>query len=206
MNAKSLTLILVRVGPTTWDEQGRLCGCSDVPPAPGCIEALRTAMGVADPDIEMVLHGPGEASAALAGALTSGTESKPKLLQGLTEVNVGLWEGMLEGEAERRYPTLYRQWRLDPMLATPPEGEPIGEAQERLLEAIRKGVGRIPAKGRTAAVLLRPIAFGATVAALEGMTTSSIWDWVDGSERVRRVEIPGGDLKGIASVRARIGA
>jgi broad specificity phosphatase PhoE len=206
MNDKQLTLILVRVGPTTWDAQGRLCGCSDVPPAPGCIEALRTAMGVAEPDIEMVLHGPGEASQALALALGSGTETKVKSLQGLTEIGLGLWEGMLEDQAEHRYPTLYRQWRLDPSLASPPEGEPIDEAQERLLAAIRKGVGRVPAKGRTAAILLRPLAFAAILAALEGMPTSSIWGWVEGPERVRRVTVPGGDLRSIVNVRARIGA
>lgn len=206
MSEKNLNLILVRVGPTMWDLQGRLGGCADVPAAPGCIEALRVAMGVADPDGEFIMHGPGEVSTKLAAALTNGVEAKAKLAQGLTEVGLGLWEGMLAGEAERRYPTLYRQWRLDPILATPPEGEPIDEAQERLLVAIRKGIGRVPARGRTVAILLRPLAFGAVVAALEGMSTSGIWGWVESSERVRRVTIPGGDLKAIVDVRARIGA
>lgn len=206
MSVKELTLILVRVGPTTWDVQGRLCGCTDVPPAPGCIEALRTAISVAEPDVELILHGPGEAAGSLADALTAGTETKVKSLEGLTEVGLGLWEGMLEGEAERRYPTLYRQWRMDQAMATPPEGEPVMEAQERLIESIRKGVGRVPSKGRAAVVLLRPLAFGATIAALEGMPTSDIWGWVEGAERVRRVTIPGGDLKSRVPVRARIGA
>jgi alpha-ribazole phosphatase len=206
MSVKNLSLILVRVGPTTWDVQGRLSGCSDVPPAPGCVEALRTALGVAEPDLDLILHGPGEISRALAAALVAGPDTKVKPLEGLTEVGLGLWEGMLQDEAERRYPTLFRQWHLDPMLATPPEGEPISEAQERLLGSIRKGVGRVPAKGRTAAVLLRPIAFGATIAALERMPSSSIWGWVEGPERVRRVTIPGGDLRSVMDVRARIGA
>jgi len=206
MSAKDLTLILVRMGPTTWDMQGRLCGCTDLPPAPGCLESLRVAIGVAEPDVEMILHGPGEMAEHLAALLAEGRDMKVKSNQGLMDVGVGLWEGMLAGEAERRYPTLYRQWRLDPMLATPPEGEPIIEAQERLLASIRKGVGRIPAKGRRVAVLLRPLAFGATVAALEGNLTSGIWAWAEGADRLRRVTIPGGDLRGVLDVRARIGA
>lgn len=207
---KDLTLILVRVGPTMWDVQGRLCGCTDVPPANGCIEALRMAIGVLEPELELVLHGPGQIAETLAGSLAEGSSAKPKALQDLEEVGLGLWEGMLQGEAERRYPTLYRQWRLDPALATPPEGEPIGEAQERLLAAVRKGVGRVPSRGRVAAVLLRPLAFGALVTALEGSGTSGIWNWIEGPDRFRRLVIPGGDLKGLLAThldqRARVGA
>ncbi len=64
---------------------------------------------------------------------------------GLREIGVGAWEGLLVDEIERRYPEVLRQWWDRPHLTRIPGGETLEELRERAataFAAIARDVGR----------------------------------------------------------------
>lgn len=156
-------VLLIRSGQTDWDLAGRLQGSTDLPlsPAGRCeVEAEVAEFGEAG--LSVVLCAPDEASQQTAAIWSKG--AKVVVIPGLSEPNVGLWEGILRSELEDRYCRAGRQWGDDPSCVTPPEGESLESAAARLLPALGKALSRV--KGRRAddalpaglGLVLRPIA------------------------------------------------
>ncbi len=179
----SIQLILIRTGATDWDDAGRLQGLTDLPLSTPGKEALNQHLSEfrsANPDIEnpsSVLHATDEASrqsGALAARVLGG---RSRDLEPLHDVGLGLWEGLLEDELLERHPSAHRQWREDPSMATPPEGEPVLDAEARLLDAL----SRATAKGskRPIAVVLRPTAFALIRSWLTGQPVSRLWETLE---------------------------
>ncbi len=179
----SIQLILIRTGATDWDDAGRLQGLTDLPLSTPGKEALQQRLGdfrSANADLEHpagVLHACDEGSrqsAALAARLLG---SKPRELEALHDIGLGLWEGLLEDDLAERHPTAHRQWQDDPSLATPPEGEALLDAEARLLDAL----SRATAKGskRPVAVVLRPTAFALVRSWLTGQPVSRLWETLE---------------------------
>jgi len=67
---------------------------------------------------------------------------KVKKLDRLANHNQGLWQGMLVEDVRRKQPKVYRQWQEQPENVCPPEGEMLGEADERLRLALTKMLKR----------------------------------------------------------------
>ena len=61
-----------------------------------------------------------------------------KPLKDLDEVHFGLWEGMSFDEISGKYPEHFRDWLADPEAHSPPEGESLRNAAERINPAVKK--------------------------------------------------------------------
>lgn len=81
---------------------------------------------------------------------------KPKHLPNLCNVDMGLWQGRLVEEIRDTQPRLHRQWQDNPWSVSPPEGELLEEACERVEAAIERIFKRHPA-GTVAVVVPRPL-------------------------------------------------
>ena len=156
-------VLLVRSGQTDWDLAGRLQGCTDLPLSPsGRSEVEAEVADFGEVGLSVVLCAPDEASQQTAELWANG--AKVVVIPGLSEPNVGLWEGILRSELEDRYCRAGRQWGDDPSCVTPPEGESLETAAARLLPALGKALSKV--KGRRGDVslpagvglVLRPIA------------------------------------------------
>ena len=53
-------------------------------------------------------------------------------IEGLQNLDHGLWAGRLVSEVKQRQPRVYKQWLEHPETVCPPEGETLGEAQDRV--------------------------------------------------------------------------
>jgi broad specificity phosphatase PhoE len=186
---ETIGLTLIRTGPTEWDRSGRLTGAADVPLATGWQDALNQSMDRLRPLPTLILHAEDDASRCVAAWLEQQVRGvapadhggvATKEVEGLSEVGLGLWEGMLVEDAEQRYQTAYRNWRADPGSTVPPEGETLGEATGRLLGAIGKGLGRSGIN--EVAVVLRPLAWAAVVSATEERASSAYWGLLAANE------------------------
>ncbi|HRQ73659.1 MAG TPA: histidine phosphatase family protein [Phycisphaerales bacterium] len=190
-----IRLLLVRTGATEWEAAGRLCGTCDLPlSAEGRQDVKESVTGVVGEAVSLVLCGPDEASVATAKALAERIGAKVRELDDLAEVGLGLWEGMLASEVEEKYPTSYRQWKDDPASVTPPEGESLAEAEERIIGALSRGLAK--AKGATG-VVLRPMAHALVRGTLLKVPASRLWAMMDESAAVewhsaRRDELKAG--------------
>ncbi|GIK19248.1 MAG: histidine phosphatase family protein [Leptolyngbya sp. PLA2] len=172
-----IRLLLVRTGATEWEAAGRLCGTCDLPLSlEGRRDVKESVSAVNGETVSVVLCGPDEASVETAKALAERTGAKVRELDDLAEIGLGLWEGMLASEVEEKYPTAYRQWKDDPTSVTPPGGESLAEAEERIIGALSRGLAK--AKGATS-VVLRPMAHALVRSALQKVPPSRLWAMMD---------------------------
>lgn len=56
------------------------------------------------------------------------------ITEGLNEIGFGKWEGLSFDEILKQYPQLFPLWLKDPTCHTPPDGEPLLSAQERIMK------------------------------------------------------------------------
>jgi alpha-ribazole phosphatase len=74
----------------------------------------------------------------------------------LNEIHFGLWEGLSFDEVREKYPQELKLWYGDPAAHPPPGGEPLVQAQERIMREF----GKIAERHRNETILL--VAHGGT--------------------------------------------
>lgn len=134
-----LTLLLVRPGATDYDQQGRIQGTLDIPlsddgrrQVEGCLE------GVAEAKPTAIYTAPCESARQTGALIGQRVGVKPKVLDKLTNLDHGLWQGMLVEEVRTKQPKVYKQWQEKPQTVCPPGGETVLQAKTRVAEALRK--------------------------------------------------------------------
>jgi broad specificity phosphatase PhoE len=171
-------VFLVRSGQTEWDRTGRLGGRADLPLTPegraaATSEAARWAGQATRPTI--VYHAPDDASTQTAEVFASAFGAKPKRIDDLIEVSLGLWEGRTLADLQLRSPTCCRQWLADPgALDIPGAAETVAEAVERISAALRGCLNK--QRGQVASFVLRPVAHAVAECWLRGEGTDHVWD------------------------------
>jgi len=173
-NSDEIRVLLLRTGQTEWDQAGRLCGATDMPLCEsGKRAAVEQAAGVAGSDLSTVFCAPDEASMATAAELAKTTGAKVKPIEGLAEVSLGLWEGLLETELEDKCPRLYRQCVEDPASVQVPQGEGLEEARERIVENLTLALAR--SRNGAVGVVLRPVAHALVGCEFTGAPSKNVW-------------------------------
>lgn len=134
-----LHIVLIRPGSTDYDVQGRIQGSLDIPlNAQGLAEVAETAERLRDKAIEVV-YAPTSQPPLQTGQIIAKTLGvKLKKIERLQNLDQGLWQGMLVEEVRHKQPKVYRQWQEQPENVCPPEGEMLGEADERVRTALAK--------------------------------------------------------------------
>lgn len=177
-------LLLVRAGPTAWDTDDRLGSGADLPVSEvHQTEVEARLASIDDTELRIVYHAPDRCSREIAQGLARMTHSKTKELDGLAEVDLGLWDGLRVAELEDRYPKAFKQWMADPWSVSPPQGEPAGEAQQRLISALVRGVEKLRHPEPGVCVVVRPLAY----ALLTRWSCDELVGWgaLDGPEWMR---------------------
>lgn len=152
-------LILVRAGASEYDEQGRIRGTLAMPLSPvGRADAERAAE-LLSPAKPAVLYASTDACAMeTARIVGAACGLRPKRMANLTNLDQGLWQGMLVDEIRSKQPRLYRQWQDNPWSVAPPEGELLEDACLRVESILETLARRHPAgKGDVALVVPQPL-------------------------------------------------
>jgi broad specificity phosphatase PhoE len=194
-------VLLVRSGPTDWDDAGRLQGETDLPLSDCGKEAFAArvaelARQADDHHVEAVLHGPDECSSQSARMLGAQLHARPRQVEDFREMDLGLWEGRRESELLEKHPTVYRQWRQDPTAVTPPDGDTLADTELRVLRALRKQLEKSGKAG--VAIVLRPVAFGIVRCWLADRPLDEMWDVVNEAPEGEWFVIPRERLKDLA--------
>ena len=183
--------IWIRTGATTWEAEGRVCGQAELPLSPaGRARVVAGLSGLQPRMLGSVLCGPDEASVATAELVSQTLGGKVRPVQGLQEMSLGLWEGMLDCNLREKCPRAYRQWIEDPASVTAPEGETAQEAQDRAVEAISAALSKIKTEGHDVGVVMRPIVLGLVKCWLSGEPISSLWSITDDRPAIERLVVP----------------
>lgn len=167
------SIVLVPWGKTDWTEAGRLGARTPMPLNDnGNREAVHWAKDIAGREVAAVYSGDDPTSLQTARLLARTAEVKLKQLPGLGEIDLGLWEGLTPEQVEARFPKLFKRWVDEPASVCPPQGEPVGEACDRIVEAVRKIARKY--KGSAVAVVLGPVAMAAARSHLENGKSSTL--------------------------------
>lgn len=134
-----LTFVLVRPGATEFDQQGRIQGTLDIPLSEdGRQQVTEAVAGVAAIGPTAIYTAPCQSARQTADMLGEAVGVKPKVLDKLTNLDHGLWQGMLVEEVRTKQPKVYRQWEEKPQTVCPPDGETVLAAKARVAEVLRK--------------------------------------------------------------------
>ena len=172
-----IDLLLVRCSRTEWDEAHRLGGDCDLPACKAWGEEITQALHDHDlATVTAVITSPDEASRQTADHIGRLADKKVRTVDDLAEVDLGLWEGQRYSELQDRFPGAFKQWQEDPTSVVPPQGEPMSEAEARLLTALARTLEKLNGKGKHVAVVVRPIAFHVLRNRLQGIELGEGWD------------------------------
>ena len=134
-----LQLVLIRPGSTDYDVQERILGSLDIPlNERGLAEAAATVEQLRDKGMEIIFTPVSQPSLQTAEVIAKALEIKLKKIERLENLNQGLWQGMLVEDVRHKQPKVYRQWQEQPENVCPPDGEMLGQADERVRNAIVK--------------------------------------------------------------------
>ncbi len=156
---KSVMVTLIECGPTSWKADGRIQGSADLPLSPEGHKALEgQAQWLQLSRASVIFHPADEGATATAQACGGQLHAKMKAVVELADPHLGLLEGLTENDFAERFPSRHRQWENDPLSLSPPEGEPLMEAVDRLFKAIAKILKK--SRGEEVAIVLHSLGLG----------------------------------------------
>ena len=134
-----MRLLLVRHGQTDWNREGRFQGRMDVPlNETGRREARAVASRLAQIRLDRVISSPLSRALETAKAIAEANLSGPQVdvLDPLTEISHGEWEGLLCDQVMELWPKMLKLWREEPTKVRMPNGEDLFDVASRVRMAL----------------------------------------------------------------------
>jgi len=151
-------MIVVRAGSTDFDEQRRIKGTLDIPlNNAGQGQVGRLISDLHATKIDHLYVSPCRSAQQTAELLAADHKLKIKTLDELQNLDHGLWHGKLIDEVRVSQPKVFRQLQDHPETVCPPQGEPVGDAVERVRAVISRLL-RKHKSGTVAVVVPEPLA------------------------------------------------
>jgi len=170
--------VLIPVGQTDWEHEGRLAGGADLPlNATGERQVEALGRQLAERGIQVVFASENQTAQQTGRSLAESLGVSLRKAKGLEEIDVGLWEGLTADQLKQRYPRVYKQWLEQPASVQLPQGEDLQMAAKRLVDALVRISTR--AKASCVGVVLGRLAMGLLRCQLEGLGLDNLWQKMD---------------------------
>jgi broad specificity phosphatase PhoE len=137
------SVVLIRPCCTDFDEQNRVQGRLNLPlnsRGEAQLQALAEELQFAP--MEVIYTCGCEQARATAAALGECLGMTVKELDGMENLDQGLWQGLQIDDVRRRNPKVFRQWQESPETICPPNGETVDEAMDRIRRSLDKPLRR----------------------------------------------------------------
>lgn len=172
-------LILVVPGVTDWSKTGRIMGQMDIPlNAEGKQQTQTIIAGLANlkgiKAITALYSSQLSRSFETASEIGSIFKLKVNKLSELNEFNQGVWQGLLEKQIEKRYKKLYTIWKTSPLSTTPPKGESLKDAYDRIISAVQKIVDKH--KNQAICIIAHEMVYAIIKCHYKEIEITNIWD------------------------------
>ncbi len=130
-------LFLIRHGQTNSNVEGKYQGSLDTELTEfGIKQAYLAKNYLKNVNFKNIYSSPMKRTLRTAQILSEGTNLQIKILEGLKELNFGLWEGLKFEEINARYFHDYQNWLKDPYNNPPTGGESFGSLINRAKKEI----------------------------------------------------------------------
>ena len=136
-----MKILLVRHGETDWNVQKRIQGSTDIPLNETGIrqaEKLAETLAKRDTPIRGIYTSRLKRAADTARIAAEKLGIEWMVLEGIEEINFGLWEGISWEEVAERFPVEFQVWKQNRRYEHPPKGESYQELLVRVVEALKK--------------------------------------------------------------------
>lgn len=134
---------VIRPGETEFDVENRVQGTLELPlNERGLRQVRELAERLKELSIGVVYAAPQEPAVTTARVIGEVLDVNVKEIDGLSNVDHGLWQGLCLSEIRRKHPRVFKQWSEAPESVCPPGGETCSEAYERARKALRKPLKR----------------------------------------------------------------
>ena len=170
-----MKVALIPCGTTEWAREGRLLGRVELDPSPAA-ESQVSQWGeiLRAEELGKIFYAPDILSRTTAENIGRQLNVPIKPLEGLLEIDLGLWAGLTEEELKKRFAKAHRQLVDSPLNVSPPEGEDFSDAADRVKSCLKK---RIKPNGKGAiGLVMRPFMFAMTQNLLQGSDVANIWE------------------------------
>ena len=135
----SLRLLLLRHGETGWNRERRYQGWTDTPlSAEGLVQAEAAARELKEHAFAAVYASPLQRARDTAAAIAALHGLEVETDPAFKELGFGQWEGLTLDEARAGFPSVYDGWAKTPHLISPPGGESLAQARERVLAGLER--------------------------------------------------------------------
>jgi broad specificity phosphatase PhoE len=136
-----LEIYLVRHGQTDGNLQGFYQSRIDSPlNRNGKIQVLKLAERLKNTDFQIVLSSDLSRALQTAEILLDGRNIPLRMDPGLSELNLGMLDGMLVSDMEKEYPDFVRKWRSKPSGIRWPGGESLSALQKRAWKVVSESL------------------------------------------------------------------
>ncbi len=150
-------IVLVCAAPTLWDDENRLVGNYSLPLTAQAVANLKSLVDAIPGSISCIyVDKTSEPAMAVGKLLASRFKLRTRHGADLGEINLGLWQGLDRPALRTRFESSFPLWEQNPLAVTPPQGESV----ERAIERLRKGLTKILKRNRCPAIAIptRPLA------------------------------------------------
>ncbi len=138
-----MAIFLIRPGETDYDVQNRLQGAINLPLTErGVSQVDDMVKDVRSSEIKRIYSSPTEPALSTAKRIANRLNLPLKVLDSLTNVDLGLWQGLCVNEIRSKQPRVFKQWKESPDSVCPPQGENCEEVCERVANALKKTLKR----------------------------------------------------------------
>jgi probable phosphoglycerate mutase len=136
----ALRLHLLRHGQTAMSRANLFCGRRLNPPLTAEGAAMAEAFGSAYAATrwEAIYSSPLDRALATAAPLAARTRVAVETIDGLAELDYGVWDGMTPESVERDYHDEHERWRADPAWNPPTGGETAVALAQRMTHSIEE--------------------------------------------------------------------
>ncbi len=151
-----MNIYIVRHGETLWNKEEVFRGRKDIPlNETGKIQAEKAGAYFAGISLSRIVSSPLRRAVQTAEAIGRTTGEPVETMDEFTDINFGVWEGLLLREVEERYPVDFGLWRTSPQKLEVNGGETLAIVRGR----VSRGLARLTAtnEGAIAVVTHRVI-------------------------------------------------
>ena len=168
------TVILIRHGETEWNVRHRFQGLSDIPlNETGKQQAGFARNGLLDFKLDAIYTSPLRRAVETAEIIRGEREIPVYPEDGLKEMGVGEWEGLLVSEIDEKYPGWYDIWRTAPTKINLKGGEPFTETRKRAWKTFWEIVKKH--EGKTVLIVSHMMCISSILLTVAGIPLDDIW-------------------------------
>jgi broad specificity phosphatase PhoE len=186
-----LRIILIRHGQTEWNRHERFRGWVDIDlDDMGIRQAEAAAPRIVQWEVTAIYSSPLKRAMATAQIIANRLNLPVVPLEGLNDMNFGIWQGISVEETKENYPELFDLWRYSPQRLQIPQGESLDDVRKRVVATIDDLTSRH--QNTTIALVTHRVVCKVLLCHLLGLDNSHFWQLAQDATAINLFEINGG--------------